>query len=108
MPEWRIDLIEVYSNLFHPQGAGPEAARGYPACGGGWRDIMNNARAKIESAIADGESFRVVQIKERLATLGFYWRGSLSTESEAKIVEAVALADPHARTIVWRRSDHNA
>lgn len=92
--DWRIDLIKAYPNLFHPRGAGLEKARGYPACGGGWRDLLNSACAKVESAITEGESFKVLQIKERLGTLRFYWRGgNLSTEAEAKIVEAIALAE---------------
>ena len=87
--DWRIDLIKAYPNLFHPPGAGPEVARGYPACGRGWRGILNSACAKIEAAITEGESFKVVQIKERLGTLRFYWRGNLSTGAETKIVEAL-------------------
>jgi hypothetical protein len=91
--DWRIDLIKAYPNLFHPPGAGPEAARGYPACGDGWRDLLNSACAKVEAAITEGESFNVVHIKKRLGTLRFYWRGTLSTEAEAKIVAAIALAE---------------
>ena len=91
--EWRINLIKAYPTLFHPPGAGPEVARGYPACGRGWRGILNSACAKIEAAITEGESFKVVQIKERLGTLPFYWRGNLSTGAETKIVEAIALAE---------------
>jgi hypothetical protein len=91
--DWRIDLIKAYPNLFHPRGAGLERARGYPVCGGGWRDLLNSACAKIEAAITEGESFKVVQIKERLGTLRFYWRGNLSPGAETKIVEAIALAE---------------
>jgi hypothetical protein len=93
---WRIDLIKAYPNLFHPPGAGLEKARGYPACGDGWRDLLNSACAKIEAAIGEGDSFTVLQIKERLAVLRFYWRGSLSTKAEAKIVDAVAKAEARA------------
>jgi hypothetical protein len=35
----------------------------------------------------------VLQIKERLATLRFFWRGSLPTEVEVKVVDAIALAE---------------
>jgi hypothetical protein len=91
--DWRTDLIKAHPSLFHPPAGAPQAARGYPACGDGWRDLLNSACVKIEAAIAEGESFRVLQIKEKLATLRFFWRGSLSTEAEAKIVDAVALAE---------------
>jgi hypothetical protein len=91
--DWRTDLIKAHPNLFHPPAGAPQAASGYPSCGDGWRDLLNSACARIEAAIAEGESFRVLQITERLATLRFFWRGSLSTEAEAKIVDAVALAE---------------
>jgi hypothetical protein len=94
--EWRINLIKAYPNLFHPPGAGPEAARGYPVCGSGWRHLLHDACAKIEAAIGEGDSFTVLQIKERFAVLRFYWRGILSTKAEAKIVEAVAKAEARA------------
>jgi hypothetical protein len=96
--DWRIDLIKTYQNLFHPPEAGLDKARGYPACGSGWRDLLNSACARVEAALTESESFRVVQIKQRLGTLRFYWRGNLSTEVEAKIVEAIALAE--ARSFV--------
>jgi hypothetical protein len=87
---WRVDLIKAHPTLFHPVMGAPEAARGYPNCGIGWRDLLNVACARIEEAIGDGESFTVLQIKERFAVLRFDWRASLSIETEAKIVEAVA------------------
>src|SRR5258708_4591515 len=91
--DWRIDLIKAHPNLFHPPGAGPKAARGYPDCGDGWRDLLKSACAKIDAAITQRERFRVIEIKKRFATLRFYWRGNLSTEAEVKIVEAIALAE---------------
>lgn len=93
LTDWRTDLIKAHPKLFHAPAGVPQAAKGYPACGNGWRDLLNTACEKIEAAIAEDESFRVLQIKEKFATLRFFWRGSLSTEVEAKIVDAVALAE---------------
>jgi hypothetical protein len=93
LTDWRTDLIKAHPRLFHARAGVPQAARGYPACGDGWRELLNSACAKIDAAISEGESFNVLQIKEKWATLRFFWRGSLSTEAEAKIVEAVTLAE---------------
>jgi hypothetical protein len=91
--DWRIDLIKAHPNLFRPPGAGPEAARGYPDGGGGWRDLLNSACGKIDAAITQRESVRVIEIKKKLAPLRFFWRGRLSTEAAVKTVEAIALAE---------------
>ncbi len=91
--DWRVDLIKAHPTLFHPPVGAPEAARGYPNCGIGWRGLLNNACARIEEAIGERESFTVLQIKERFAVLRFDWRASLSIESEAKIVDAVTKAE---------------
>jgi hypothetical protein len=93
---WRIDLIKAYPNLFHPPAGVPQAARGYPECGDGWSDLLNSACAKIAGAIGERDSFTVLQIKERFAVLRVYWQGSVSTEAEAKIVDAVGKAEARA------------
>jgi hypothetical protein len=93
LTDWRTDLIRTHPKLFHAPAGVLQAAKGYPACGNGWRDLLNTACEKIEAAIAEDESFRVLQIKEKSATLRIFWRGSLSTGVEAKIVDAVALAE---------------
>jgi hypothetical protein len=93
LTDWRTDLIRTHPKLFHAPAGVPQAAKGYPACGNGWRDLVYRACAKIDTAVAGDESFRVLLIKEKLATLRFFWRGNLSTEAEAKIVEAVTLAE---------------
>lgn len=91
--DWRIDLIKAHPNLFHPPTGAPETARGYPACGDGWRELLNCACERIAAALAEGDSFKAVQIQEKSASLRFYWRGRLSPEAEAKIVNAIALAE---------------
>jgi hypothetical protein len=89
--DWRIALIEAHPNLFHPPTGRPEAADGYPNCGEGWRDLLERACVRIETALAGG-TFRASQIKEKFASLRFYWHGEVSAAAMAGIDEAIALA----------------
>jgi hypothetical protein len=89
--DWRIELIENHPNLFHPAGAHP--VRGYPSCGEGWRDLLERACDRIESALAEGGAFNVFQIKEKFGALRFYWYGEVSPETRSRIDEAIALAE---------------
>src|SRR5258708_34050810 len=84
--DWRVDLIKAHPTLFHPPVGAPEAARGYPNCGIGWRGLLNNACARIEEAIGERESFTVLQIKGWFAVLRFGVCATWSIDSEAKIV----------------------
>jgi hypothetical protein len=91
--DWRIELIEAHARLFrHPTGR-PEAAQGYPECDEGWRDLLERACVRMENAVDNDDAFIVEQIKEKLGTLRFYWSGELSQEAEAKVKEAIALAE---------------
>ena len=45
------------------------------------------------SALGDGDLFTAEQIKSKYATLRFYWGGRLSSEAEAKVEEAIDLAE---------------
>jgi hypothetical protein len=90
--DWRVELIENHPNLFHPAGAHP--VRGYPSCGEGWRDLLERACDRIESALADGGgAFTARQIKEKFGALRFYWGGEVSPEIRSRIDEAIALAE---------------
>jgi hypothetical protein len=90
--DWRVELIENHPNLFHPAGAHP--VRGYPSCGEGWRDLLECACDRIESALADGGgAFTAWQIKEKFGGLRFYWYGDVSPETRSKIDDAIALAE---------------
>ncbi len=90
--DWRIDLIKAYRGLFHPPAGAPEAAQGYPRCGDGWRDLVERTFPKVEAAL-EGGTFRALKIKERNGTLYLYWSGQLSDEAEAKVREAINLAE---------------
>jgi hypothetical protein len=90
--DWRIALIEAHPNLFQPPAGRPEAARGYPTCGDGWRDLLERACDRIEAALAGG-TFGASQIKEKFGSLRFYWHGEVSAEAMAGITEAIELAE---------------
>jgi hypothetical protein len=92
--DWRIDLIKAHHGLFHPPAGAPESAKGYPNCGDGWRELLERTLFKIEAALAEGGStFSALPIKEKYGTLRFYWNGGLSDKAEAKVQEAIDLAE---------------
>jgi hypothetical protein len=89
--DWRSELIKAYRGFFSSSPGGPET-RGCISCGDGWRDLLKRAFAKIEAIVGEGGSFTALQIKEKDGTLRLYWRGRLSDEAEAKVNEAIDLA----------------
>lgn len=92
--DWRIELIEAYPDLFHPLPGNPPAAQGWPEVGDGWCDLLQRACARIRAAVqADVGSFKATQLKEKYATLRFYWEGALSPEADARVEEAIDLAE---------------
>jgi hypothetical protein len=90
--DWRIELIEAHPDLFHPPEGHPEQASGYPWCDAGWRDLIERLCVRIEAALRDGERIRILQIKEKFASLRCYWSGEVAPETAVQIMEAVALA----------------
>jgi hypothetical protein len=92
--DWRDDLIEAHPTLFRPPGGDPAAAQGYPACEDGWRDLLERVCMRIEAVLVEsGGSCRVLQIKEKLGTLRFYWSGEMSDDAKLRVEEAIALAN---------------
>jgi hypothetical protein len=91
--DWRVELVEAYPDLFHPSGD-PPSAQGWPCVGDGWRDLLQRACARIRAVVqTDGGSFKAAQLKGKYATLRFYWTGTLSLESAARVGEAIELAE---------------
>lgn len=90
--DWRIELIEAHPGLFHPPEGHPEKASGYPWCEEGWRELLDRLCGRIESALREGETIRILQVKEKFASSRCHWRGDVSPGTAAKIMEAVALA----------------
>ena len=92
--DWRAKLIEAYPDIFHPLPDNPGVAEASPECGEGWRDLLDRACARIRAVVhADGGSFKATQVKEKYATLRFYWEGALSPEADAKVEEIIDLAE---------------
>ena len=92
--DWRVELVEAYPELFHPLPDHPGVAQGSPSCGDGWRDLLERACARIWTAVqADGGTFHATQIKEKFGRLRFYWNGALFPAANAKVEEAINLAD---------------
>jgi hypothetical protein len=94
---WQELLIERYPDFFRQQIDDVTIPSGYPTVGDGWRDLVERTVLRIEAAVhgAAPGSFSIVQIKEKFASLRFYWRspGGLSDEMVRDVVEAVALGE---------------
>jgi hypothetical protein len=90
--DWRVNLMQAHPRLFGIPSGRPDAARGYPNCEEGWRDLLERCCARIEAALAEGGALRVLQIKEKFGALRFYWSGDLPDAAKAKVDEAIALA----------------
>jgi hypothetical protein len=89
---WGAELIEAHPDLFHPPAEQLAPAAGYICCGEGWSDLLARLCVRMEAALQPGETMRILQIKEKLATLRVYWRGDVAPETAARLHEAVALA----------------
>jgi hypothetical protein len=91
--DWRIELIEAHPRLFVPLAGNLDRATGYPTCEEGWRDLLERMCDRMETALREEETIRIVQIKEKFAGLRCYWRGNVSTATTVRIMEAIALAE---------------
>src|SRR5258708_37969904 len=88
----RVKLMQAHPRLFGIPTGRPDAARGYPNCEEGWRDLLERCCARIEAALAEGGALRVLQIKEKFGALRFYWSGDMPNAARAKVEETFALA----------------
>lgn len=92
--DWRTELVQTHSDLFHPPFGRPETAAGLPECQEGWWGILDAACIRIRAAINAGHgSFRIHQIKQKKGTLRIYWAGRLSGYAEAGVRVAIDLAE---------------
>jgi hypothetical protein len=90
---WRRELIETYPDLFWPPAGTPEGAQGSPECGEGWRPLIDRACQRIRAALSEGDRFQFLQVKEKYGSARIYWTGRMSTEAEARVREAIDLAE---------------
>jgi hypothetical protein len=91
--DWRIALVEAHPRLFDRPAGKTDRTLGYPTCEEGWRELLDRMCERMETALREGETIRIVQIKEKFATVRCYWRGNVSVETTARIMEAIALAE---------------
>jgi hypothetical protein len=94
---WQSHLVARYPNLFNLTEHGRTYTPGYPACGDGWRELLETVVARIADTLTAAPSsglVTIVQVKEKYGTLRFYWHGKdLSAAAEHAIEDAVAKAE---------------
>jgi hypothetical protein len=94
--DWRIELASALPDFFSPSPGRPLCV---PACGLGWRDILDRCVLRIDAALEEGESFRFERIAERHGVMRIYWGGRLSAASEAAVREAIDLAEARSQCV---------
>lgn len=75
---WRTHLMQTYPHLFTRKIEGRMVQSGYPSVEDGWRDIVETAITRINSALNNAspqESIHIAQIKEKLGGLRIYIDG---------------------------------
>ena len=92
--DWRAELVWAYYHIFHPPDGHPAAER-LPDCGIGWLGILDRVCNTIQRALNDddGDTIKLVQIKEKHATLRIYWEGNRSARAIHEVEEAINLAN---------------
>ncbi|MBR1000530.1 hypothetical protein ABIF65_007775 [Bradyrhizobium japonicum] len=93
--DWRESLMRSHSDFFPTLPGGPAL----PLCGPRWRDIIERCCVRIEDALSRRETFRFERIAEFQGVLRFYWGGSLSAPSEAKVRLAIDLAEARSQCV---------
>jgi hypothetical protein len=93
---WQAALVARHPDLFRMELVGRYQTPGFPEVGDGWRNVVETAVCRIAEAVAAAPpaSVKIVQLKEKFATLRLYWHGeSLSRDTENAVADAVALAE---------------
>jgi hypothetical protein len=86
---WRAALISRYPNLFGVI----HHAKPILKCSWGWRDTLETALARIETAATDVGCVRIRRVRQENGALRIYWTGGRISDSiRFQIEEAVALA----------------
>jgi len=93
LKDWRIELIEAHPGLFCPPPGNPGAARGYPPCEAGWRDLLERLCIRLQAALGDNERIHLNQIREAVGRMRVSWRGEVMPATRSRIHEAIALAE---------------
>jgi len=83
---WQVAVMRAHPRLF-------KTITDEPRLREGWRDTMERLCARIERALLECETFQFVQIVPRFGILRAKWEGQVSEETQARIEEALALAE---------------
>jgi len=89
---WRTELIEAHRDLFHPPEGHPESAADPSRCEEGWSDLLARLCEHLKAALREDETIRIIQVKEKFATLKVYWRGDVTPETATRL-HAIALGE---------------
>jgi hypothetical protein len=94
---WQSDLIERHPGLFTITENDQSYPPGYPSVGDGWRDLVQRAIERIAAAVsgAPDNCLKIVQIKEKYATIRIYWSAGpgLTDAMRDGVEEVIELAE---------------
>lgn len=85
--DWRAEIASAFPELF-------ELPRGLPECGGGWRDLIEDACTEIRKALETDQdnTLKMVLIKQRSGVLNIFWEGTLSAHARTAVERAIERA----------------
>ena len=85
--DWRTEIALAYPELFEPP-------RGLPECGGGWKDLIEDACREIREILETdrGSTLKMVLIKQRHGVLNIFWEGTLSARARTAVERATEWA----------------
>jgi hypothetical protein len=93
---WQAELVARHPGLFEIMVDG-RPHRGYPTVGDGWRELVETAVGRIALAVSQAPCpvVKIVQIKEKVATLRIHWRAgrTLPQSVHDAVQTAVDLAE---------------
>ncbi len=85
--DWKAEIACAYPDLFDPP-------RGLPECGGGWKHLIYQACEEIRDVFKtdQGNTIKLVVIKQRYGVLNIFWEGTLSAPARAAVERTIERA----------------
>ncbi|MFK4522947.1 hypothetical protein ABIF90_000928 [Bradyrhizobium japonicum] len=105
---WQPSLIASHPNLFIRSYRGLPFAPGYPACAGGWREIVVTMVERVSPATRR-HPVQFTQVSQKSGILRTYWvaEANLPKSVERAVDEAIAPGWPAANRRSWFETERS-